>query len=442
MLFKRKSLNDVLTETPELRVNGNWLCLNIDTRMSWPTTPQSFSFEGYRLWVMPYTTDNHPGLAMNKPNNLDQDEAWAVLHRALSVLSWTQDTGATVAHMSGGNLPRMMGLTKQTGAAIRDTFDLSDLPQIREDRGKLALALMREGRGLNHPAYAFLSFFRALETAIPDGRARGAWITAQIDNIEGHGAKEALADLRTRVQGDVGEHLRDSGRHAIAHAKADPIINPDDPRDARRLQTELPIIEALAVLAIEQHLGIRTQHRIWQEHLYELRGWKPIFGQEIIANVLAGNPPAEGQQVDAPIINARLRRSAIFAPFERMRPLQASFGVGKIEVVYQSADGLVDLIFWLNFAEERLEFNINHSIVARDDKSVEAAKNRKEIERFFRDYFGNGELQLWDADTGKLISRCDAFIPVNCYLDIDAANAAIDAWDAVIAEREQAASST
>lgn len=436
MPFERKSLNDILTETPELRVNGEWLCVNVDTRLSWPTVPQSFIFEGHTLWVIPYTTDNHPGLALNRPANLDRDEAWAMLHRALSVLSWVQDSGAAVVHMTGGNLPRMMGLSRQYGGAIQDAFDLSDLPQIQDDRGRLALALIREGRGLNHPAYAFLSFYRALETAIPDGAARGTWLTEQIDNIEGCRAKEALAKLRETVNGDIGVHLRDSGRHAIAHAKSDPIINPDDPRDARRLQSELPIIEALAVLAIEQHLGVQTRHRVWQEHLYELRGWKLVFGEEIVAGVLAGNPPTEGQEVDAPVINVRLRRSAPFAPFEEMRPLQASYGIGKIEVVYQSADCLVDLIFWLNFAEERLEFDVQNSIVARDDGTVNAAMNGKELQRFYRDYFGNGELQIWETKTGSLISRCDAFIPVNCYLDIDAANASIDAWDAVIAERE------
>ncbi len=52
MLFERKSLNDVLEETPELRVNGDWLCLNIETTASWPTKPQPMQFEGHVLWAM------------------------------------------------------------------------------------------------------------------------------------------------------------------------------------------------------------------------------------------------------------------------------------------------------------------------------------------------------------------------------------------------------
>lgn len=434
MLFERKSLSEIFDETPELRVNGDWLCLNIEIRTAWPTKPQAMTFEGHFLWLMPHSTDHYAGLALNKPGNLDRDEAWALLHRALSLIAWTQDTGAMVTHMSGGNLPRMMGSDQTTGVVIRDSFDFSDLPQAQDDRGRLALALMREGRGLNHPAYAFLSFFRVLETAIPHAQARKTWVSDNLDNLQGQ-AKEALAKLKESVDGDIGLHLYASGRCAIAHAAADPIINPDDPRDAKRLQTELPIIKGLAVLAVEKHLGIQTSHTIWDEHLYELRGWRNIFGDGLVTAILAGDPPAEDQQINAPIINVRLRRSSTFAPLEGMRPLQAGFGHGRVEVAYQSEDGLVDLVFWLNFAEERLEFDFQQGIVIRDDGSVAAAQNGKEVERFFRDYLGNGELQMWDADTETLVSRCDAFIPINCYLDVDAANAAIAKWDEMIAER-------
>lgn len=167
------------------------------------------------------------------------------------------------------------------------------------------------------------------------------------------------------MQGDIGVHLRQSGRHAIAHAKNDPIINPDDPRDARRLQSELPIVQGLAILAVEQHLNIQTSHTIWKEHLYELRGWKPVFGDALIASVLAGDEPPADQHIDVPVLNVRLRRSAPFAPLDGMTPLHAGFVHQKIEVAYQSVDGLVDLVFWLDLAGERLEFDIEHSIIAR-----------------------------------------------------------------------------
>lgn len=98
MLIERKTLNDILTETPELRVNGEWLCLNIETNTAWPTGPQAFIFEGHMLRLMPHSKDNYPGIAINRPGNLSRDDAWALLHRALSLIAWIQDGGAMVAH--------------------------------------------------------------------------------------------------------------------------------------------------------------------------------------------------------------------------------------------------------------------------------------------------------------------------------------------------------
>ena len=440
--LKVETLNHVLAETPDLLCNGEWLCLNIDTKTAWPAKPQMFSFEGHDLWVMPVTTDNYPGLAINKPVALDCDEGFAILHRALSVLAWLQDSGAVVVHMSGGNLPRMMGLQKSFGHAIRDDFDLSDLPIINDRSSRLALALMREGRGLNHPGYSFLSFYRALEVAIPDGIARRTWISENIDKLDGHRAKEALEKLKATIQGDISKHLRESGRHAIAHAAADPIINPDDPRDARRLTAELPIIEALAILAIQDHLGIQTQRKIWQEHLYELRGWKEILPAPLIEASLLAEPEGVEGQIDLPAINFRLRRSDPFALLENMKPIHIGLTNQRVELVYQSEDGLAELIFWLNFIEERLEFDLDRSFKLYDDGSVAAARNGKERCKFIWDYFGNGEIQIWNSQTNSLISRVGGFMPRNRRANRDVYNSKLAEWDKLIFDRQQAQAGT
>lgn len=102
--LKAMPFGEALAGTAELLVNGEWLFLNVDTRTAWPTKPQAFTFEGHQVWIMPVTTDNYPGLAANKPANMDRDECFALLHRALSVIAWLEDTGAVVVHMSGGNL--------------------------------------------------------------------------------------------------------------------------------------------------------------------------------------------------------------------------------------------------------------------------------------------------------------------------------------------------
>lgn len=441
MLFERKALGDILKETPELLVRGNWLCLNIETRSTaWPTKSQLLQFEGREIWVMPHTLSNFPGLAFNCPPELDRDDGWALLHRALSYIAWTQDSGAMVNSMSGGSLPNMMGRSENSGGiALRDTFDFTEIREPPDKRAKLSLALMREGRGINHPAYAFLSFFRVVEIAIPNGKKRGKWVTSEVENLRDHRAREALEKLKASGVQDVGLHLFESGRCAIAHATADPIINPDDPRDARRLSAELPIMQALAVRAIEEQLGVQTEHTIWKEHLYELAGWKRVIGEAIIADVVAEVPPQDEQTLNLPTINVRLRRSEPFAPLECMNPLWAAHRDQSIALRYQSSDGLVEMAFRLDFGEERLVFEVENGLFARDDGSVAAARAHQDIERFIRDYFLNGELQVWDSETGDLPSRCDPFIPVNVIVNIEGFNAGIDRWNEVIAERERQA---
>jgi len=432
-----KSLGEILSRHNDLRKKGLWACININTNMPWPTEAQSFIFDRMTVWVMPYCKNTYPGLAVNCGSILKREEGWALLHRALSVICWIDDAGATVTHMSGGNLPRMVGRNHKTDIAFRDAFDLTEIPTVSDSRAQLAIALMREGRGLNHPAFAFLTYYKALEAAIPDGRARGSWISDNLPRIQGAQAQRALQDLQSTIQGDVGEHLYQSGRQAIAHAKKDPLINPDDPGDLRRLSREGPIMEALAVLAIEERLGVQTSQTIYRQHLHELRGWKSVFGDPNIAAFLTDEAPPN-PEIKIPPLNVRLRHRPPFLPLEKMNPVNIYQREGGVEITYQSTDNLVKLSFFLNFSKERLHFDLNESLHVYDDGSSAAAKNSREIQRFHRDYLQNGELQMWDADSGSLMSRCDPFIPQNFRLDLKAANAAIKRWDTIVAERESA----
>jgi hypothetical protein len=58
-----------------------------------------------------------------------------------------------------------------------------------------------------------------------------------------------------------------------------------------------------------------------------------------------------------------------------------------------------------------------------------------EIHRFQADYFGNGRLEIYNAEPGALISRKDAFLPVNMFLDQEAANSGIKKLKVRAAER-------
>ena len=102
---------------------------------------------------------------------------------------------------------------------------------------------------------------------------------------------------------------------------------------------------------------------------------------------------------------------------------------------FASKDGLIDFRFQLDFANERLNFDIFSDVRQKDSGTAESAAATAECLRFSKEYFGNGQLRIVNADTGELISRKDAFLPMNMYQDIDGANADIARWKQIAVDR-------
>ena len=132
---------------------------------------------------------------MKVPKGKSRAECEKLVMRFVSNLAWVEDQGLLVDGLGGGSLPAPMGHDKERGFSICEEFDLSYFPAPVSDKALLALALMREGRGLNRPAYAFLSFFRVLEVAVQSANARVAWIAANVATVKGFQVREALAEL-------------------------------------------------------------------------------------------------------------------------------------------------------------------------------------------------------------------------------------------------------
>lgn len=433
--LKIPELNDVLVG--EIAEAANWVVANLQTSISWPVTYEKYDYSGDAFFLIPLTHNHYPAVACKRGEET-LPEARSKLLRFLSAMCWAESSGAIVASFTAGALPRPSYREKTFGHTITGDLALTYLPEATEPAQKISLGLMREGRGLNHPAYAFLSFYRVLEAAIPNGKARGQWITENLDAITDRGGLEALAKLRGSGIQDVGVHLYTSGRMAIAHAAADPIINPDDASDHDRIAGELPVMRGLAELAIEQVLGIKTRHTIYREHLYELTGWKDHIGADKVAAIVAGEMPNEGEVIDLPVIDIELRKRAPFAPLTGMTPVHAQQDGQSLILVYQSNDGLVNFGFRLDFAAERLVFDWQNDIQAHDDGSSVAASHAAELTRFVLEYVGNGELHIFDHDTRGLLSRVDAFIPVNYWANHEDLSSRVRVWHAKADDRRKA----
>lgn len=270
----------------DLAQHGEWVIANISTNSFWPVVSQRARWRGVDIWIMPITKGHYPAVAIRVPQWKSSAECEELIMRFLSILSWVEERGFMVeGGIGGGNLPRPMGRDKQSGFSICHEFDLGYFPEVADEKAMLALALMREGRGLNHVGYAFLSFYRVLEVAFSTDKKRIAWISAALTNLTGHDVKEALNQISAQGVTDVGLHLFQSGRCAMAHANRKPIIDPDKPVDARRLGSELPIVRELAVKAIEEVFGVETRGTNFRKHFYELAGFKAILGPTIVAHM-------------------------------------------------------------------------------------------------------------------------------------------------------------
>ena len=179
-------------------MHGYWHVASLSTDSFWPTQAQKQSWHGVDIWIMPLTREFCPAVAMR--GNYGNREEQKLLMRFISMLSWVEETGFALegGGLSGGNLPRPMGRPRGRMVLKRGAFDLSFFPEVSDERAMRALGLMREGRSLNHVGYAFLSYFKILETAFSEQPKRDAWRTAAISNLDGLGVMEALALLRAR----------------------------------------------------------------------------------------------------------------------------------------------------------------------------------------------------------------------------------------------------
>ena len=217
-------------------------------------------------------------------------------------------------------------------------------------------------------------------------------------------------------QNDVANYLFVSGRCAIAHAYSEPIVDPEDPDDLRRLQQDLPIVKALAEYLIEFELGIPSLRTIHRLHLYQLDGFRPLVGQEIIDRLKAGESDVSLEGVTLPRLSIRLRDYEPFATLENLIVEAGDTVEGQLILQCTSDRYPIVVLVSLHFAAERLEFEPFECIkVINDDSIREFDMIAIEIDalNFEKGLIGNAQIEVWNAESGELLGRTAPFIPMN-----------------------------
>jgi hypothetical protein len=297
-----------------------------------------------------------------------------------------------------------------TGIIGDGNFDY--LPDPPDLKAKLALAFYREGLSVNLIPYQFLGFFKVINIFRNKGPDQIQWIKENLQHVTDKRALARIAAVQA-TEPDLPNYLYVSGRCAVAHA-FDPnaVVNPDDPVDLIRLSKDLPVICDLARIAIERELGVKSNRDFHREHLYELEGFRTLFGDTLVIRIKANEvvPPA-----DVPIPNMlalRVRDRDHVELFESMAATVVHVRDACVRIRLGSACHRLVVFITLDFARESLVSDPLTDIQYQDDGTPEAAKMILQWARVHRWWFGgNGVIELWDTANDKRLARSQHYLP-------------------------------
>lgn len=392
------------------RKQVHWVVVGVDPSVAWPIEETEVNYCGHTLTLRPGGKEQMPTIAFAYQPGMGFDAALTIVRQFMSALSWVDRAAIREELVSGGGQPVRI-LWAQRGNMITHKFRKDYLPVPESDRSRLALALYRDALGLNSTAYQFLGFFKIVNLMKRDGGEQVKWINSVLPHIQEHRAVSRKMELE-ESESDLGKYLYESGRCAVAHAFADPIVNPENVADRKRLARDLPLIQSIAEYAIEVEMGIKSQATIWREHLYQLDGFRDLLGDEFVRMIKQGqldNLPA----VKIPVLSVHVRDKGELASFADLVPYEVCVENGVVWVACRAHSGIVEVTLGLDLKNEYLLFDPEHGIRVRVEPSKESVQAQMDRLVILKDLLGNGSIVVKSADTDKRLGLSDPYIATN-----------------------------
>ncbi len=187
----------------KLRSRRGWLTAGVASSISWPSFDVCVKYDNDEYFLRGSERggkSSPPGITIACNGAHDADEAIAKIYRFTSILSWFEGGYVDVSGYIYGSHPALYGdrtVYSSLGIFGAKSFNCNHMPIIEDDNVRKALAFWREGKRLDevHDSYAFLSFYKVIESQFRDGRDRGKWIAANIDKLAARATKR-IAELR------------------------------------------------------------------------------------------------------------------------------------------------------------------------------------------------------------------------------------------------------
>ena len=389
-----------------------WIGIAVETSIPWPTADTLLSYRGRNVHLRPATEKTLPMVEMEFEPEITPERAHLEVRRFMSALAWMESSSLRETIAMSGERRMAIGRPLSDGLILSTSFPADELPDATDPKVALALALYREALGLNSVPYQFLGFFKVLNVLNGSGKTLALWIQQKLPDITDHEAKDRLKTLEL-LERDVAKYLYASGRCAVAHAYSDPVVDPDNPEDERRLKADLPVIKALARHVIENVFGVKSRRAIWREHLYELDGFRQLFGSRAVQVMKSGGTIARSEIPQLPPLSIRIRKHDTLDAFEQLATDLVTEQPGGVILFIQSQSSPLRLALRLSFSEERLGFSPADDVVIKDDGSQSAVQANIDHRRLLLALIKNGELEVWDTARSVRLGRWDPYIPEN-----------------------------
>lgn len=405
-------------EAAQAKLTGrrNWLTAGVASSIPWPQEDVWVLYDGHE-YVLRGTKagDDKRSPCISTPCGRDDiDAATTRVYLFASVLGWFKGGHVDVTGSLWSTGPALYG-SRDTFTTTLDGgkyFSCNYMPVIEDDQVRKALAFLREGRRLRrvHEPYSFLSFFKVLESQFTS-KDRVAWIEANLDFLERDAAKR-VAELR--AQGvDVGKHLYESGRCAVAHASlGGAIVDPDIPADRRRIAEDLDVMAALAARYIQVEAGVPDDMDLYKNRDRTVP-WHSLLPEDTLRRLQQGKEVADEAafgQLQKTNVSVRLWPHETPEPLRNMALVVDGYGPGVVVFLAHNERGTVFLRFALDVRNGRLHTLLEEGGLTEQFNPVTEA-DVEHYTRYFHSVVGNALVELCIDGVDPV--PCEVVIPVN-----------------------------
>lgn len=388
----------------KLRSQMGWFTGAVASSIPWPAKDVWIRYAGDDFVLRGTETgDQRFAPAITMPGVIQRrDECLSKLYRFTSVLGWFRDGFVDVVDVVHGSRATVFGAgTRLAHSSVGQfggkSFSCNHMPIIEDENVRLALAFWREGKRLSgvHDSYAFLSYFKVVESQYQNGSGRAEWFTKNLDYLTEDRAVSRIAELRADGE-DVGRHLYGSGRNAVAHASfGGDIVDPDTPSDRRRIAADLVLMRELARRYIADELRVPTASSLYASR-NRLEPWESLTEPRALAALKAGCTPEpallglEGLRVEI-----KLWPDDVLPGLDRMTMRVDAVHEGAARVLLFNDRMTMVFAFVLDYRNGRIHTQVENSNLLQSD---EHRPNEQDVRAFYTVFYrviGNAVIELY-----------------------------------------------